>query len=109
MDSELQVGEIHDNNLVEKLRRPDAMSLKGKNRKIYSYINQSRRGSNFRYKDFEKTNSYHTDFGQANFSCVSLRSAHMKYCNFNGALFNGTEFVGTNLRGSSFNGATQGR
>lgn len=78
------------------------MSLVGKNRKIFSYNNQDRRGSNFQYKDFEKTISYHTDFSGVNFNYASLRAAHMKYCNFNDASFIGTEFVGTNLRGSTF-------
>ena len=82
------------------------MSLAGKNRKLFSYNNESRRESSFLYKDFEKTKSYHTDFGKAIFSYASLRAASMKFCNFNGAIFNGTEFVGTNLRGSSFKGAS---
>ena len=38
------------------------MSLEGKNRKVFSYNNEDRRGSNFMYKDFEKCNSYHTNF-----------------------------------------------
>lgn len=82
------------------------MSLAGKNRKLFSYNNESRRESSFLYKDFEKTKSYHTDFGKAIFNYASLRAASMKFCNFNGAIFNGTEFVGTNLRGSSFKGAS---
>ena len=81
------------------------MSLSGKNRKVFSYNNKCKRECNFRYKDFEKTKSYHSDFGKANFDFVSFRAAHMKFCNFNGASFVWTEFVGSNLRGSSFKGA----
>lgn len=83
-----------------------SMPLEGKNRKVYSYNNKDKSGCNFMYKDFEKTNSYHTNFSQSNFSYVSFRAAHLKFCNFYGAIFIGTEFVGTNLRGSSFKGAT---
>lgn len=78
------------------------MSLEGKNRKVFSYNNEDRRGSNFMYKNFEKCNSYHTNFCDTNFNYASLRGAKMKYCNFSGASFVGTEFVGTNLRGSNF-------
>lgn len=81
------------------------MSLKGKNRAIYSYNNEQRVGSNFMYKDFEKSHSYNSNFQNAKFDCASLRAAHMKFCNFDGASFKETEFVGTNLRGSTFRGA----
>ncbi len=81
------------------------MSLEGKNRKIFSYNNVDRCNCNFMYKDFEKTNSYHSSFRQANFNFSSLRGAKMKFCDFSGASFIGTEFVGTNLRGSNFSNA----
>lgn len=80
------------------------MSLKGKNRAIYSYNNVDKSGSNFMYKDFEKTKSYLSNFKDTSFDYVSLRAAHMKFCNFDGASFIGTEFIGTNLRGSTFKG-----
>ena len=69
------------------------MSLKGKNRAIYSYNNEQRVGSNFMYKDFEKSHSYNSNFQNAKFDCASLRAAHMKFCNFDGASFKETEFV----------------
>lgn len=81
------------------------MSLKGKNRAIYSYNNEQRVESNFMYKDFEKSHSYRSNFQNAKFDYASLRAAHMKFCNFDGASFKETEFVGTNLRGSTFRGA----
>ena len=78
------------------------MSLKGKNRAFFSYNNVDKSNSNFMYKDFEKTKSYHSNFKNAKFDYASLRAAHMKFCNFDGASFVETEFVGTNLRGSTF-------
>lgn len=82
------------------------MSLKGKNRNLFSYNNADRKNSHFMYKDFEKTKSYHTDFSKAAFTGTSLRAAQLKYCSFSGAIFSDVDFVGTNLRGSSFKGAT---
>ena len=73
------------------------MSLKGKNRAIYSYNNEQHAGSNFMYKDFEKSHSYRSNFQNTKFDYASLRAAHMKFCNFDGAGFKETEFVGTNL------------
>ena len=81
------------------------MSLVGKNRDIFSYTNENRDGSKFLYKDFEKTESYHSSFVNAVFSGTSLRGAKMKYCNFTGCSFSGVDFVGTNLRGSNFKNA----
>lgn len=78
------------------------MSLVGKNRAVFSYNNVTKQNSNFMYKDFEKTKSYHTNFENAHFAGTSLRAAHMKYCNFTNCVFTGTEFIGTNLRGSKF-------
>ena len=82
------------------------MSLVGKNRKIYSYNNKDRSGRNFMYKNFEKTNSYHSSFQKAVFAYASFRAAKMKYCCFRYASFIGAEFVGSNLRGSCFDNAT---
>ncbi len=81
------------------------MSLVGKNRKIFSYNNKDKRKSNFMYKDFEKSISYHSNFAESNFSFASLRAAKFKFCSFYGSTFVGTEFVGTNLRGSNFSNA----
>lgn len=81
------------------------MSLVGKNRKIYSYNNVDRRSSNFTYKDFEKSCSYHSNFSGCNFTAASLRAAKFKFCSFYGALFSQTEFIGTNLRGCNFSKA----
>ena len=81
------------------------VSLVGKNRAIFSYNNVDRNGSNFMYKDFEKTRSYHSSFINAKFTGTSFRAAHMKYCNFSNCVFQGVDFVGTNLRGSVFNDA----
>lgn len=81
------------------------MPLTGKNRAIFSYSKKDRSGSKFVNKDFEKTKSYMSRFINADFSGTSLRAAHMKFCNFDGASFVGTEFVGTNLRGSTFRNA----
>ncbi|MBR1443785.1 MAG: pentapeptide repeat-containing protein [Firmicutes bacterium] len=78
------------------------MSLKGKNRNFFSYTNENRIGSNFQFKDFEKTKSYNTNFSKSNFTGVSFRAAHMKYCNFTNCQFNNVDFVGTNLRGCRF-------
>ena len=50
------------------------MSLKGKNRAIYSYNNEQRVGSNFMYKDFEKSHSYRSNFQNAKFDYASLRA-----------------------------------
>lgn len=80
------------------------MSLKGKNRAIFSYNNVDRNESNFVYKDFEKTRSYHSSFVGAKFTGISFRAAHMKYCNFSSSVFQDSDFVGTNLRGSIFSG-----
>lgn len=82
------------------------MSLVGKNRAIFSYNNKNKNDSNFMYKDFEKTKSYHSSFLNAKFIGTSLRAAHMKYCNFTGCTFHGVDFVGTNLRGSVFKDAS---
>ena len=81
------------------------VSLKGKNRAIFSYNNVDRNESNFMYKDFEKTRSYHSSFVGAKFTGTSFRAAHMKYCNFSTYVFQDSDFVGTNLRGSVFSGA----
>ncbi len=81
------------------------MSLVGKNRAIFSYNNAERNNSNFMYKDFEKTRSYHSSFVNAAFTGTSFRAAHMKYCDFSNCVFDGADFIGTNLRGSIFNGA----
>lgn len=81
------------------------MSLVGKNRAIFSYNNVGRNDSNFMYKDFEKTRSYHSSFVNAKFTETSFRAAHMKYCNFSNCVFQGVDFVGTNLRGSVFSDA----
>lgn len=81
------------------------MSLKGKNRAIFSYDKKDRSGSNFMYKDFEKTKSYRSNFKNAKFDYASLRAAHLKFCSFDEASFVETEFIGTNLRGSTFRGA----
>ena len=81
------------------------MSLEGKNKKLFSYNGIDKTGSNFMYKDFEKTSSYNSCFKQANFNFASLRGAKMKFCDFTQASFVGSEFVGTNFRGSNFNGA----
>lgn len=74
------------------------MSLKGKNRALFSYKNTARIESNFQYKDFEKTKSYNTNFSKATFKGVSFRAAHMKFCNFSSCHFYDDDFVGTNLR-----------
>lgn len=81
------------------------MSLEGKNRAIFSYNNKDKSGSNFIYKDFEKTKSYSSNFKNTKFDYVSFRAAQMKYCNFDEASFVGAEFIGANLRGSTFKGA----
>lgn len=81
------------------------MSLKGKNRAFFSYNGKDKTGSNFMYKDFEKSKSYNTLFNQTNFNGTSLRGASMKFCSFRNSSFIGTEFIGTNLRGSIFDGS----
>lgn len=81
------------------------MSLEGKNRALFSYNNSKRVGSQFIFKDFEKTKSYHTNFSKSSFKGVSFRGAHLKYCSFVSCTFHDTDFVGTNLRGSNFTGA----
>ncbi len=81
------------------------MSLEGKNRALFSYNNSERVGSQFIFKDFEKTKSYHTNFSTSSFKGVSFRGAHLKYCSFVSCTFHDTDFVGTNLRGSNFTGA----
>lgn len=78
------------------------MSCVGKNRAIFSYKSADRKKSNFMYKDFEKSESYCSDFSECNFNYATLRAAKLKFCNFNNSTFIGTEFIGTNLRGSSF-------
>lgn len=50
------------------------MSLKGKNRAFFSYNNYERVGSQFIFKDFEKTKSYHTNFSTSSFKGVSFRA-----------------------------------
>lgn len=82
------------------------MSLKGKNRAIYSYKNKDKSGSKFQYKDFEKTKSIHTNFSNTLFLGTSLRAASMKYCSFISARLIDTDCVGTNLRGCNFTNAT---
>ena len=81
------------------------MSLVGKNRKIYSYNNIDKNGSNFAYKDFEKSCSYRSNFSGCNFTGASLRAAKFKFCSFFNACFDQTEFIGTNLRGCNFSKA----
>lgn len=78
---------------------------KTKHNKFFSYKNEERRKRNFRYKNFEKSNSYNTRFTASNFNFVNFKKATMKYCGFNGAEFEGTEFKSSNLRGSRFIGA----
>lgn len=82
------------------------MSLVGKNRKFFSYVNVERKNSNFQYKDFEKTKSYNSNFSDSRFSGTSFRAAAMKFCNFYGCTFTDCDFIGTNLRGSCFTNAT---
>ena len=81
------------------------MSLVGKNRAFFSYNAQDKHGSNFMYKDFEKSNSYRSNFDNCNFNFASLRAAKFKYCTFRNSTFKETEFIGTNLRGSNFENA----
>lgn len=78
------------------------MSLKGKNRKVFSYNNCDKTNCTFQYKDFEKTKSYNINFSETKFIGTSLRAAHMKYCNFSSCTFEDTDLIGTNLRGSKF-------
>lgn len=85
------------------------MSLKGKNRKLFSYINEDKSSANFDKKDFDKTSSYHTNFSNCSFSSTSLRGAKMKFCSFRNAIFEKTEFVGAILKGSNFEGAVFNR
>ncbi|MCT4592685.1 MAG: pentapeptide repeat-containing protein [Anaeromicrobium sp.] len=81
------------------------MSCIGKNRAIFSYKCANREKSNFMYKDFEKSESYRSNFSECNFNYATLRAAKFKFCNFDNATFSGTEFIGTNLRGSTFRNA----
>ena len=81
------------------------MSLAGKNRAIYSYNNKDEKEKSFIYKDFEKSNSYHSNFSGTRFIGTSLRASKMKYCDFSKCVFDGVDFAGTNLKGSKFYGA----
>lgn len=55
------------------------MSLKGKNRAIFSYNNVDRNESNFVYKDFEKTRSYHSSFVGAKFTGIYTDEELIRY------------------------------
>lgn len=62
---------------------------KTKHNKFFSYKNEERSKRNFKYKNFEKSNSYNTRFTASNFNFVNFKKAIMKYCDFNGADFEG--------------------
>lgn len=81
------------------------MSLLAPNKKVFSYNNTDNRNSNFTYKNFAKTSSYHTNFSGNNFTAVSFRSAAFKFCSFYDAKFKQTEFIGTNLKSCNFTNA----
>lgn len=78
---------------------------KSKNNKLLSYNNKDRTNKNFKYKNFEQSDSYNTQFTRSNFSYVNFSKSKMKYCGFNGAIFEETEFKNSNFRGSRFKGA----
>lgn len=78
---------------------------KRKHNKFFSYNNEDRADRDFLYKNFEKSNSYNTNFTRSKFTYVNFFKSTMKYCGFNGALFIGSEFKNANLRGSRFKGA----
>lgn len=81
------------------------MSLVGKNKALFSYNNKNKSGSEFMYKDFEKTKSFHSYFANASFVGTSFRGASLKYCNFSGCMFESDDFIGTNCKGSKFDWA----
>ncbi len=72
----------------------------------FVYNNIEKKGKNFMYKNFERSNCYNCDFSNSNFDYTSLRGAHFKSCDFYNCTFKWTEFIGTNLKGSDFKNAT---
>lgn len=78
------------------------MSLKGKNKYLFSYSNKQLENKKFLYKDFEKSKSYNSKFKEVDFVGTSFRAAQFKYCTFIDCVFEESDFIGTNLRGSRF-------
>ncbi len=78
------------------------MSLKAKNKYIFSYNNKEINGSKYINKDFEKTNSYCSKFIGAQFINTTLRAAKFKYCTFIDCKFINCLIIGTNFKGSKF-------
>ena len=103
------------------------MSLEGKNKKPFSYINKEVMNKNFQNKDFNKTSSYHSNFShsifentsflsakfkwsslyQVTFKNCTITGAHFKKCNFEnsifeGCLIRGSVFENCKMEGASF-------
>lgn len=55
------------------------MSLQGKNRKVFSYINKDCSGKEFSYQNFDKANCYHTSFKDAILNGASLMEAFYEF------------------------------
>ena len=85
------------------------MSLEGKNRKPFSYINKQVMSKRFQNKDFNKTCSYQSDFSYSIFENTSFLATKFKWCAFYGVTFTnctitGAHFKKCNLKSSRFEG-----
>ena len=81
--------------------------IRDKNSKRYSYVNHDSRQSKFIHKDFNKTESYHSNFSGVVFQTTSFIATKLKFCSLYEATFDscclrGTLFRGCNLQNATF-------
>ena len=84
------------------------MAIKNNQKQRYSYFCHDSRNSYFLNKNFNKTNSFKTNFSNSKFSNCGLVSAKFKFCSFynvifdncyiRGALFKKCNLINTNFR-----------
>lgn len=85
------------------------MSLEGKNKKPFSYINREVMSKNFQNKDFNKTNSYQSNFSHSIFENTSFLATKFKWSaffetTFKNCTITGAHFKNCNFQNSSFDG-----
>ncbi|WP_279211849.1 pentapeptide repeat-containing protein [Delftia acidovorans] len=81
--------------------------MRNKSSNRYSYAGHDSRASKFIHKNFNKTDSYNTNFSGAVFENAAFIGAKFKFCSFYEAVFNscyirGALFRGANLQNSVF-------
>lgn len=80
-----------------------AMTANSKNKKAFSYVNHDASGKNFINKNFNKTESYASQFTNSTFTNTSFIGSKFKFCNLNN-----TTFEGCLIRGALFRKSKMG-